>query len=56
MPQKSHLTTKGTKDSLKAQTYARDCELFVTFLFCLGVLSGQYIHFGTTSLFENYLP
>ena len=50
MSQKSHLTTKGTKYALRTQTDARDCELFETFVFCLGVLSGKNIFaFGTTS-------
>ena len=41
MSQKSYLTTKGTKYALRTQTYAHDCELFETFVFCLGVLSGK---------------
>ena len=50
MSQKSHLTTKGTKYALRTQTDARDCELFETFVFCLGVLSGKNMFtFGTTS-------
>ena len=50
MSQKSHLTTKGTKYTLRARTYTLDCELFDTFVFCLGVLSGKNMFtFGTTS-------
>ena len=50
MSQKSHSTTKGTKYALRAQIYALDCELFETFVFCLGVLSGKNTFtFGTTS-------
>lgn len=50
MPQKYYLTTKNTKYTPRTQIYVLDCELFDTFVFCLGVLGGKNIFaFRTTS-------